>query len=151
MWQFINKERGRRKIFAENEITQAEWKAHFIEVLQGIDSEENTSTYFKQNDHNVEIETQIGKLKKQKAAGEDEIKNEALIFNKGNTKVALYQIIKDIWKGKGFPDRWRKGIIAPIFKKGEKEDPKSYRGITLLDTTYKVYALILENKLREEI
>ena len=42
VWQFINKERGRRKIFAENEITQAEWKAHFIEVLQGIDSEENT-------------------------------------------------------------------------------------------------------------
>jgi len=46
---------------------------------------------------------------------------------------------------------WKEGWIYPIFKKGEKNKAENYRGITLMDTAYKLYAMILEEKLREEV
>ena len=30
------------------------------------------------------------------------------------------------------PRQWRDGLIVNIFKKGDREDPGNYRGITLL-------------------
>lgn len=51
---------------------------------------------------------------------------------------------------KGLPKDWNKGIITPIFKRGEKKDVKNYRGITLIDTAYKIYTSILNEKLKEE-
>lgn len=49
------------------------------------------------------------------------------------------------------PERWREGVISPIFKRGDRENVKNYRGITLLNTAYKIYAMILENRLSREI
>lgn len=56
-----------------------------------------------------------------------------------------------IWKGGGIPKEWRKGVICPIFKKGDKKDAKNYRGVTLMDTAYKVYESILNERLMEEV
>lgn len=53
-----------------------------------------------------------------------------------------------IWRGKGFPEKWREGLIAPIYKKGETGDVRNYRGLTLLCTAYKVYAAI-DRKIKE--
>ena len=33
----------------------------------------------------------------------------------------LAEIIKEVWKGKGFPKIWRTGMIVPIWKKGNKD------------------------------
>lgn len=49
------------------------------------------------------------------------------------------------------PRRWKKGIIIPILKKGDKHKVENYRGITLLDTPFKIYAMIIEEKLNEEV
>lgn len=48
-------------------------------------------------------------------------------------------------------EEWNKGMIYPIFKKGEKSDVKNYRGIILMDTAYKIYANILNEKLKKEV
>jgi len=56
-----------------------------------------------------------------------------------------------VWNGKGFPEEWREGLIAPIYKKGEAGDVRNYRGVTLLCTAYKVYAAILTERLRQEM
>ena len=51
----------------------------------------------------------------------------------------------------GIPPHWREGLIVNLFKKGEKEDPCNYRGITLLSVVGKVredkttYAFFLES------
>ena len=34
---------------------------------------------------------------------------------------------------------WREGLIVNIFKKGDREDPANYRGITLLSVVGKVF------------
>ena len=46
------------------------------------------------------------------------------------------------------PLDWQKGVIRPIFKKGEKTVCDNHRGITLLSHAGKVYKRILETRLR---
>jgi hypothetical protein len=36
----------------------------------------------------------------------------------------------------------------PIIKKGDRRDPKNYRGINILNTCYKIYSKILNMKLQ---
>ena len=42
---------------------------------------------------------------------------------------------------------WRDSLIVNIFKKGDREDPGNYRGITLLSVVGKVFCKILNNRL----
>lgn len=49
------------------------------------------------------------------------------------------------------PEDWRKGVICPIYKRGDKGAVKSYRGVTLMVTAYKIYAGILDELLKVEI
>ena len=41
----------------------------------------------------------------------------------------------------------REGLIVSLFKKGDKEDPGNYRGITLLSVVGKVFCKILNDRL----
>ena len=59
--------------------------------------------------------------------------------------------MKRVWKGEGFPEEWKEGLITRIFKKGEKGRVENYRGITLLNSACKVYAMVLTERLRKEI
>lgn len=41
--------------------------------------------------------------------------------------------------------------IVPVIKKGEGKDVNHYRGSTVMPTLYKVYAMVLAKRLREEV
>ena len=56
-----------------------------------------------------------------------------------------------IQKVKECPKDWKEGILCPINKKGENTKARNYRGVTLMCTVYKIYAMIAEKRLREEI
>lgn len=43
------------------------------------------------------------------------------------------------------------GIIVPIVKKWERRKVGDYKGVTLMDTLYKIYASVLAKKLRVEM
>ena len=47
-----------------------------------------------------------------------------------------------------FPSIWAEGIIVPIFKKGDKNDPANYRGITLVSCLGKLFNNILNERLK---
>jgi len=50
------------------------------------------------------------------------------------------------------PPDWKKGIILPIYKgKGSPKDCKHYRGLSLLSTPGKVFAMVLLNKVRDQL
>ena len=88
----------------------------------------------------------LRKLKKAKTPGEDEIEYEAWRFTSKEIGKEYWKMIKRIWKGEGIPLDWNKGLICPIYEREDKEKIKNYRGITLMDTAYKIYATILNRK-----
>lgn len=65
-----------------------------------------------------EIERQIGRFKKKKVAGADGIGNEAWIYSEEHIRRKLIELIRKVQKKEGFPEEWKIGIIARIFKKG---------------------------------
>ena len=59
----------------------------------------------------------------------------------------LEQLFSVKWQEEIVPRQWREGLIVNIFKKGDREDPANYRGITLLSVVGKVFCKILNNRL----
>ena len=52
-----------------------------------------------------------------------------------------------MYKNGEYPKSWGEGIIIPIFKGGDTEDAKNYRGITLINILAKIYSTVLLNRL----
>lgn len=66
----------------------------------------------------------------------------------------MWVLTNRVWKGEGWPEDWRTGIIVPLVKKGEGKMVDVYRGIILMPVGYRVYAEILRGvleKYEEEI
>jgi sorting nexin-29 len=90
-------------------------------------------------------------LKSYEAAGPDDILPE-FIKNAGfPLKQKIYRLIVKIWKKEKIPSEWTEGILCPIYKKGDRKQCNNYRGITLLNITYKIFAILLYNRLSEII
>lgn len=59
----------------------------------------------------------------------------------------MQSLISDIWRNEQIPNDWKTRIIYPIFKKGDIGIVSNYRGISLLDSAYKVLAMALLRRL----
>ena len=72
-------------------------------------------------------------------------------FKNGNDTliVYIYTLFNKIFELGFFPSCWSDGFIVPIYKKGDKNEPSNYRGITLLSTIGKLFTRILNNRLNE--
>ena len=46
-----------------------------------------------------------------------------------------------------FPTEWSTGVIVPIHKRGDKNNPQNYRGITLTSTMSKIFTYLLNRRL----
>jgi hypothetical protein len=133
----------------------ARWEEHFEEHLnEGSESEQPTRPVDLRDDgvdidlpSRDEIEGALKYLKNNKAAGVDSIAAAQLKNGGPNLVDALHAVIQQAWTGETLPRSWPKGVLYPVYKKGDKLDCKSYRGICLLNVTYKVFAKILYDRL----
>ena len=94
-----------------------------------------------------EIIKGIDKLKKGKSGGLDEISAELLQLSKGKIIEFLYTLFNKMFTLGYFPLRWAVGIVVPLHKKGDINEPDNYRGISLLSITSKIFTGILNRRL----
>lgn len=59
----------------------------------------------------------------------------------------IHELLIQIWAQEKVPENWSRAVLKPVHKKGDKTLCDNYRGIALLDTTYKVLASIIKEKL----
>ena len=48
-----------------------------------------------------------------------------------------------------YPENWSTGVIVPIYKKGDKDNPANYRGITLTCAMSKLFTFMLNRRINE--
>ena len=90
----------------------------------------------------------LGKTKKGKAPGPDGIVNEILQLLDAEGERRLLEFYNEVWNNRTTPPDWSHATIVSIYKgKGDDSDPASYRPISLLNVTYKVYAAMLQARL----
>ena len=82
-------------------------------------------------------------VKRNKAAGVDGIKAEFVLDAASILLTPLVMTFKQILE-KGVPPSWCIGLILPIFKAGDEDDPGNYRGITVVVILSKLYAMVIE-------
>ena len=97
----------------------------------------------------LEIKKVVKQLRNGASAGPDLFLNE--FFKNGNdtSMKYIYTLFNKIFELGYFPKSWSDGFIVPIYKKGDKNEPSNYRGITLLSTLGKLFTRILNNRLNE--
>ena len=59
----------------------------------------------------------------------------------------ILKLIISIWNKEKFAEEWKKLIRVPMDKKGDNTDFSNYRGISLLQTTFKILSNILLSRL----
>ena len=94
-----------------------------------------------------EVTEAINSLKNNKSSGPDGIPAE-LFKNGGEELISfMHELVLEIWNTETLPDTWLEGSLCPLHKKGDKLVCENYRGISLLNSAYKIFAKILYNRL----
>ena len=141
-------------------ISPQEWKEAF-EALVGATTEETQPTdqsahspiepdaYDMQMNAPIteeDVQAAFKRLKRRKAAGFDGIKPEFLL----DAEDLLLQPLTCTFNqmlSQGVPESWCMGVIHPIFKSGDENNPSNYRGITVTAILAKLFAMILEDRM----
>jgi len=87
-----------------------------------------------------ELEATIKTLKPRKSPGSDGINNELYKHAPKSFLHTFFNFLNVCWIYGDIPEEWRSTIVIPIHKKGDRNNPDNYRGISLLNTGYKIYS-----------
>lgn len=153
--KLVKKEDG--DLLTHPEEIKRRWKEYFDNLLnvnnctgeiEAIQCEDSTT---EDDITMLEVEVAVQKMKMGKATGMDEISIEMIKAAGPLGMQWLYRLLKCVWKHKCVPEDWKKGIIIPVFKKGDKKVCGNYRGITLISQVVKILERILERRMRRKI
>ncbi|CAE7256982.1 unnamed protein product, partial [Symbiodinium natans] len=97
----------------------------------------------------AELNAALKELAHNKAAGPDSIPAEAWQWLDDHNQEALLRVLNQALLTATIPDDWHHAIVVEIYKgKGPLTDPASYRPISLLNTSYKLFAKIIHTRLQ---
>jgi hypothetical protein len=95
-----------------------------------------------------ELKLALEKTENQKTTGLDGINSELIKYGGESLELRFTNLLNECWQRCEIPDDWEKARIISLFKKGERLSCENYRGLSLLNTSYKVYSKILTNRLK---
>ena len=167
----LKKLRGNKQSNIGNYISKEEWIEHFTslnnkdpsnsphnyeycneierEVLNKLESQQNNLPcgILEKEVTILEVEAAIKKLKKGKASSIDSISNDIIKVAAKHILPTLAALFNKLIKLHHFPYPWAFGMIIPIHKSGELDDPNNFRGITLNSCLSKLVTLIMNERL----
>ena len=91
-------------------------------------------------------------LKLNKASGLDDVPSEfwKAVTTAGTPSVKwIVEFCKACWRNKCVPEAWHTSRVAMLYKKGDPAECDNYRPISLLQIGYKLFAMILLERLHE--
>ena len=140
-------------------VFDADWKEEVEDSVNGYSSlsEEVADAILDKEIEKDEITKCLRNLKHSKTGGSDGIVGELLKYGGSGMVDLLEQLFSVIFSYMAGGDCHQameggeglivEGLIVNIFKKGDREDPANYRGITLLSVVGKVFCKILIKRL----
>ena len=153
---------SRGEVIKDNSQILETWKDYFKTLHNPIDGNENeilpeendaidsaTGDNEEDNISMVEFIKAKKKIKLGKAAGADQVFPEMIVNQDIEADKLLLKIFQTAYKTKSIPNDWNISVIIPIHKSGPTNKCENYRGISLLSVPGKLYARILETRLRE--
>ena len=96
----------------------------------------------------LEVQQQIKKLKADKASGPDGLSPGIFKLLPGQWLALLAHIFNAIFFAKVYPKEWSRAKLSSIFKKGNRNDVRNYRGISVINSMAKVYDMVLCSRLK---
>jgi hypothetical protein len=129
------------------------WKNYFCQLLNvhgagGVQQTEmHTAKLFVPQPSGPVAEAAIGKLKRYKPLGVDQIPAELIQAGGETLHSEIHKLIKLIWNKEELPHQWKEPIVVPIHKKGDETDCSNYQDISLLLTSYKILSNIFLSRL----
>ena len=145
--KFNRKFRKRKQLNVHN-ITLEQLKEHLSNLMNRHDnnidrdnepnSEDNVFEELDVPFTEPELERGIRDLKRDKSTGFDNLINEYLITGKAYLIQILGKLFNNIINTGIDPELWVQSIIIPVFKKGDVNEPKHYRGISLVSHVGKI-------------
>ena len=94
-----------------------------------------------------ELKKAVFHQKNKSACGLDTVCTEAIKASFDIVSSFLLKLVNQIFDSGEYPESWGLGIITPIFKSGDRNQAKNYRGITVSNILSKIYSQILLNRL----
>jgi hypothetical protein len=155
-WKKIKKSYSKKPPTPDINLTMEQLYDHFKGVF-GIPSQTSDSSdeNFQANSHifldgeitENEIRSAVFSQKNNKSAGLDSLVSEIFKCSFDLISPFLHKLYNTMFTNAYYPESWGLGIITPVFKKGDENDAKNYRGITLINILAKIYSQVLLNRL----
>ena len=146
---------------SDKEKVKERWVEHFENVLNqdtvaGKDIDENEKvcdTLDVKEDlfSEEELATVLEGLKNNKAPGADSMINEFLKYGGSEVRNKLLKIMNMIFEKGEVPNDFRKTLIKPLYKKGDKSECRNYRGISLVSVGSKLLSNMILFRLRHAV
>ncbi len=135
-------------------ITKQEWESFYENVMpqQRPPQHKYYGTFWEIYDTEptlAELTNAIKSLKTGKSPGCDGITNELLKSFPENWKHEILRFIQQIFRSESVPSSLTDITVTMLHKKGPRQDPRNYRGISLINTILKLYTTILLKRIQD--
>ena len=117
----------------------------------GIDPSVNPQGFLNRPFTYAEVSSIINKLKGGKAAGHDEILNEALKEAPESFVHMLTTLFNRVQEQSEVPSAWKRGRVVLIHKKGAKHEVNNYRPLTVLTSMNSVFSKTMNARLSDVV
>ena len=98
-----------------------------------------------------EIQAVMEHLPLGKSAGPNRVPNAVYRYLSAAFAPKFLKMINEAITRQSLPDHMMEGEISVLYKKGDRDDPRNYRPITLLNADYKIYTKLLAARMKTAV